>query len=111
MTTALVSSKISKPYEYKLVFKHGKSIKGNYWRIVAKPIKSRPRIGLAISKKYCRLSVDRNRLKRIARETFRLNQKCLDNWDFVIMIRKFKLVTNKLLTDELLTLLQKITKT
>ena len=43
-------------------------------------------MGLAISKKAAKLAVARNRLKRIARETFRqLND--LPPWDFVVMAR------------------------
>jgi ribonuclease P protein component len=34
--------------------------------------RARPRLGLAISRKAARRSVDRNRIKRISREAFRL---------------------------------------
>lgn len=47
-----------------------------------------PRLGLVIGKKSVKLAVQRNRLKRQIRETFRLNQHLLDNYDVVIVARK-----------------------
>ncbi|MBN1238058.1 MAG: ribonuclease P protein component [Gammaproteobacteria bacterium] len=44
------------------------------------------RLGLAISRKAAKRAVDRNRLKRIARESFR-QQPNLPAWDFVVMAR------------------------
>jgi ribonuclease P protein component len=40
-----------------------------------------PRLGLVIGKKSVKLSVQRNRLKRLMRESFRLNQDSLVGWD------------------------------
>ncbi|WP_407072462.1 MULTISPECIES: ribonuclease P protein component [Pseudomonas] len=47
-----------------------------------------PRLGLVIGKKSVKLSVERNRLKRQIRESFRLNQDSLVGWDIVIVARK-----------------------
>jgi len=47
-----------------------------------------PRLGLVIGKKSVRLAVERNRLKRQIRESFRLNQDDLAGWDIVIVARK-----------------------
>ena len=46
------------------------------------------RLGLVIGKKSVKLSVERNRIKRVVRETFRLNQDDLVGWDIVIVARK-----------------------
>ena len=43
-----------------------------------------PRLGLAISKRAARRAVERNRLKRVAREVFRLQQQ-LPSLDFVVL--------------------------
>jgi ribonuclease P protein component len=44
-----------------------------------------PRLGLAMSKKCARRAVDRARLKRIVRESFRLHRSLLDGWDIVVI--------------------------
>lgn len=46
-----------------------------------------PRLGLIISKKSIKRAVDRNRVKRITRESFRLCQSRLSGLDVVIMSR------------------------
>lgn len=47
-----------------------------------------PRLGLVIGKKSVKLSVERNRIKRQIRETFRQHQLELAGWDVVIVARK-----------------------
>lgn len=46
-----------------------------------------PRLGLVIAKKKVRRSVDRNRLKRTVRESFRLHQASLPAADMIFMAR------------------------
>jgi ribonuclease P protein component len=45
------------------------------------------RLGLAIAKKRVKLAVQRNRIKRIIRESFRLNQHELPAIDMVVMVK------------------------
>ena len=47
-----------------------------------------PRLGLVIAKKNIRSAVERNRVKRMMRETFRLNQTHIKRLDIVILARK-----------------------
>ncbi len=47
-----------------------------------------PRLGISISKKYVPLAVNRNRLKRLARETFRIRQDTLGGKDIVLVAYK-----------------------
>jgi len=43
------------------------------------------RLGLAISKKHCRRATERNRIKRIIRESFRQQQVLLSGLDIVVI--------------------------
>lgn len=47
-----------------------------------------PRLGFVISKKNIRQAVQRNRVRRIIRESFRLNQQNLPAMDIIILARK-----------------------
>jgi ribonuclease P protein component len=47
-----------------------------------------PRLGLVIAKKHIRLAVDRNRMKRLIRETFRVKQQQLIGIDVIVLARK-----------------------
>jgi|TARA_Y100000994_G_scaffold133017_1_gene109061 ribonuclease P protein component len=46
----------------------------------------RARLGLAVSKKFAARAVDRNRIKRIVRESFRHNARTLKAVDIVVQI-------------------------
>lgn len=46
-----------------------------------------PRLGLVIAKKHVRLAVERNRIKRLIRESFRQHQQLLSGLDIVILAR------------------------
>jgi len=52
------------------------------------------RLGLAVPKKHIHRAVERNRLKRIIRESFRLKQEKLKGNDIVVVVRN-KLDVNK----------------
>ncbi|NVJ51738.1 MAG: ribonuclease P protein component [Gammaproteobacteria bacterium] len=47
-----------------------------------------PRLGLAIAKKQVKLASDRNTIKRLIREYFRLNRHDLPNVDMVFLVRR-----------------------
>ena len=49
---------------------------------------SQPRLGLVIAKKNVRQATERNRLKRIIRESFRLKQDQLSGIDTVVLARR-----------------------
>lgn len=47
-----------------------------------------PRIGLTVAKKHVKRAHERNRIKRLSRESFRLRQHTLPAMDFVIVAKK-----------------------
>ncbi|ARC54740.1 hypothetical protein AOQ88_00465 [Candidatus Riesia sp. GBBU] len=49
---------------------------------------SYPRLGIIIPKKEIKLSSNRNRIKRVIREYFRLNKKDFPPMDFVVFIKR-----------------------
>ena len=58
-----------------------------FFTILARPGgRAIARLGLTISRRAAKRAVDRNRLKRLARETFRL-QRNLPPWDFVVLAK------------------------
>ena len=46
------------------------------------------RLGMIVAKKHIRLSVCRNRIKRVIRSSFRLNQQNLAALDIIFLVRK-----------------------
>lgn len=105
------NNRISKPSEYRAVFKSGKIEKSEHWTVIAKPnALAMPRLGLAISKKVCRLAVNRNRLKRLAREVFRDSKNYLLNCEFVVLSRGHSSASNAALSSDLNSLLHKFNK-
>ncbi|GKX53436.1 ribonuclease P protein component [Budvicia aquatica] len=47
-----------------------------------------PRIGLTVAKKFVKRAHERNRIKRLTRESFRLHQHDLPSMDFVVIAKK-----------------------
>jgi len=80
--------RLLKPDEYSRVFKNPIRSSDRYLTILAVPSETEyARLGLAISKKNAKRAVDRNRIKRIIRESFRLVQHELPAIDLVIMAK------------------------
>lgn len=50
--------------------------------------RSHPRLGLVLAKKNLRLAIQRNRVRRLIRESFRLNRSRLPPVDLVILARR-----------------------
>lgn len=71
-----------------------------------------PRLGVIVSKRNVRRATQRNRVKRIARENFRINQYDLYGWDVVLIARReASQATKQELLQCLNGLLCKLTKT
>ncbi|MFI4819025.1 MAG: ribonuclease P protein component [Enterobacterales bacterium] len=74
---------------FSFVFKKPKIYNTIYIKILSKFNKlNNPRIGFLISKKQIKMSYERNRIKRLIRENFRINKNYLPCMDFILIIKK-----------------------
>lgn len=77
------------PSDYKFVFNQPTRSSDKLLTVLAKrnPVQNLPRLGLAVAKKSVKTAVHRNRIKRLTREFFRLNQDKIACADYVILVR------------------------
>lgn len=82
--------RLLKPAEFKAVFDNAPFRASHQFILML----SRPnatdtaRLGLVIAKKNIRLAVDRNRVKRLIRESFRQHQQHLCGLDVIVLARR-----------------------
>lgn len=76
--------------DYKRVFNNNplKLVCPPYTLLAVPNLEDIPRVGLIVAKKNVRNAVDRNRIKRLARESFRLNQHQIPAYDIVLLARR-----------------------
>ena len=80
--------RLLKPGDFKRVFDQAVRSGDAFLTVFARPNSlGVARLGLAISKKQLKLAVDRNRIKRLVRESFRRHQTRLRGLDIVVMAR------------------------
>lgn len=66
------TARLKKPTDFKRVFKQNSASADGLFRVIARPAgHAESRLGLAVSRKIDRRAVGRNRIKRVARESFR----------------------------------------
>jgi ribonuclease P protein component len=82
-------ARLLKPAEFSRVFKDPIRSSDRLFTILAvtNAEQAMPRLGLAISKKHAKRALDRNRIKRLVRESFRHQLQLLPMADFVVMAR------------------------
>ncbi len=104
--------RLLKPKEFQHVFSQAKKFGNRNWTfIVRSNQRPYPRLGLAIAKKQLQRAVWRNRVKRLAREAFRLHKKELSGYDIVVLGRKgMQDIDNETLHKSFLHLVRKIHK-
>ena len=81
--------RLKTPADFQKVFSCPVKSTDRYFTLLA--IKNQleyPRLGLAIAKKNIKRAVDRNKIKRITRESFRLQQHQLTTIDIVVLARR-----------------------
>jgi len=81
-------SRLLTPSQFQTVFSNPLRFGSSHITVLITPNKNQTnRLGLAIAKKRVKLAVDRNRIKRLIRESFRLNQQSLPDIDMVVMVK------------------------
>ena len=81
--------RLTEPTQFKAVFNRADiKVSNRLFLILARSNElGRPRLGLVIGKKNLRKAIQRNRIKRLLRSSFRLNQSLLEGLDIVILAR------------------------
>ena len=88
------SSRLTASREYEKVFGKADRSSDRFFTVLARANDvAHPRLGLAISRRVAPSAVDRNRLRRLAREAFRVAE--LAALDFVVMASKEALIAAK----------------
>lgn len=97
------AARLLKPSQFRRVFQRARRVTDQYFTILARSNgQQAARLGLAISKKQARRAVDRNRIKRLVRESFRHHRHELHGLDVVVMARSQALArSNRELLDGL----------
>ncbi|MEA5445017.1 ribonuclease P protein component [Gammaproteobacteria bacterium AB-CW1] len=81
-------ARLTRAEDFRRVFRQGKRSKDRFFTILACANGlPQARLGMAISRRNAGSAVERNRLKRLARESFRHRQSTLAGFDLVVMSR------------------------
>jgi ribonuclease P protein component len=87
--------RLSKAEEFRRVFAQGNRTRDTVFTVLARPNDlGFSRLGMAISKKCVGYAVQRHRIKRLVRESFRVNQRSLPALDIVVMCQSTVLKMN-----------------
>lgn len=88
MAPVKIVARLRKPAEFQAVFDNGRRLALRHFTavIAANPL-NQPRLGFALSKKVAARAVDRNRIKRQWRESFRTVYATLPAVDIVLLGR------------------------
>ena len=82
-------NKLKRPEEFKQVFSSKQRSSDKSLLLIARKNGAQnPRLGLAVPKKHIQRSVRRNRIKRLIRESFRLNKDLLQGLDIVAVVKQ-----------------------
>ncbi len=82
-------SRLLKPGLFRRVFERPVKVHGPGFTLLARDNGlDRARLGIAVGKKAVKRAVDRNRIRRVVRESFRHHKKRLSSLDIVFLARK-----------------------
>lgn len=106
------SLRLHKTDEYSSVFAFRRVLRGRWFNLHYCPnTLGHARIGLVVAKKLARRAVQRNLVKRIARDVFRHAQAGLPAHDLVLRLSaKLDTVTRRMMRDDMISLLGRLPK-
>ncbi len=88
--------------DFKQAFQQGMKLKYGCLTTYTKPnTLGYARLGLAVTKRAVPNAASRNRVKRVIRESFRLNQRLLSGFDIVIAVKSQCLFNKQVLSCDL----------
>ena len=103
------SARLLSAADYASVFRNSRRFSGQYVTILAHKSGQPARLGLAIAKKKAKRAIDRNRLKRLIRESFRYRRCQLHGVELVVMNKDGAVkASNAEIAGELHTLMTRI---
>ncbi|HGG60455.1 MAG TPA: ribonuclease P protein component [Gammaproteobacteria bacterium] len=83
------SARLLTARDYRRVFDDARAFRHPAFTLLVRENQvGRPRLGLILAKKNVRLSVQRNRIKRLARESFRASRQRLPAVDIIFLARR-----------------------
>ncbi len=82
------TARLTQPREFKQVLDSGQRQSDACFILISLPgATGQPRLGLVVARRHLRRAVDRNRVKRMVRESFRHSRASLPARDIVVMAR------------------------
>ncbi len=88
--------KLVEQQDIQLVYRQGKRLSTPYFILAFhRNTVDNPRLCISVGRKHIARAVDRNRIKRIIRESFRQHRATLKNIDIIIIINKRVLTLDK----------------
>ena len=75
--------------QYSRVFDQATKSSSEFFTILSRENTiGQPRLGVVVAKRHAKRAVDRNIIKRIIRESFRLTKKSLPSCDYVVILKR-----------------------
>jgi len=105
------SYRLAKKFDFKAVFDQHRKLSRRYVTLLYRPNQlTHARIGIMIGKQHVKHATDRNRLRRVIRESFRHQQDGLKGLDIVVIIRSECTSLNRTWRDDFDKLWQALAK-
>lgn len=82
------SKRLKKPADFRAVFNQPIRSRSSYFTVLARPNDGEvARLGVMVAKRWVKRAVQRNNIRRVVRESFRIHQQQLIGLDIIVMVR------------------------